>query len=51
MPTCQTIANYYWSSETLSIGRVPYHFNFMVVDRNCSALGYFSWDPFISIHN
>lgn len=51
VPTCQKIANYYWSSETLSTGRVTYHFNFMVVDRNCNAMGYFSWDPFITIHN
>lgn len=51
IPTCQKVANYYWSSETLKTGRVTYHFNFMIVDRNCKALAYCSWDPFITIHN
>jgi len=50
-PTCQPISNFYWSSETLKCGRVTYHFNFMIVDRNCKPVGYCSWDPFISIHN
>ncbi len=51
VPTCQKIQNFYWSSETLKTGRVTYHFNFMIIDRNCNALCYCSWDPFISIHN
>lgn len=51
IPTCQKVDNYYWSSETLACGRVTYHFNFMIVDRDCKPCGYFSWDPFISIHN
>ncbi|KIH81277.1 inclusion body family protein [Pseudomonas batumici] len=51
IPTCQKVDNYYWSSETLETGRVTYHFNFMIVDRDCKPCGYFSWDPFISIHN
>jgi hypothetical protein len=51
VPVCQKISNYYWSSETLKTGSVTYHFNFMIVDRSCSALGFFSWDPFITISN
>ncbi|WP_416427309.1 inclusion body family protein [Pseudomonas sp. App30] len=51
VPTCQKVDNFYWSSETLSEGRVTYHFHFMIVDRDCKPCGYFKWDPFISIHN
>ncbi|KVV45831.1 inclusion body protein [Burkholderia territorii] len=50
-PTCQKLDNYYWSSETLSEGRVIYHFYFQIIDRNCQSLGCYQWDPFISIHN
>ncbi|WGS52155.1 inclusion body family protein [Paraburkholderia sp. D15] len=51
VPTCQKVANYYWSSEMLKEGRVTYHFNFQIIDRACKSNGCFSWDPFISIHN
>lgn len=51
VPTCQKVANYYWSSECLKVGRVTYHFQFQIIDRNCQSQGCFSWDPFISIHN
>jgi hypothetical protein len=50
-PKNQHISNYFWSSETLKTGRVVYHFNFMICDRNGAVAGYFWWDPFITIHN
>lgn len=51
VPSCQKVDNHYWSSETLECGRVTYHFQFLIVDRNCSIVGCCTWDPFISIHN
>ncbi|UVM49209.1 MULTISPECIES: inclusion body family protein [unclassified Pseudomonas] len=51
VPSCQKVDNHYWSSETLACGRVTYHFNFLIVDRDCQIIGCCAWDPFISIHN
>ncbi|VVP51240.1 inclusion body family protein [Pseudomonas fluorescens] len=51
VPSCQKVDNYYWSSETLSTGSVTYHFNFLIVDRECKIVGCCSWDPFITIRN
>lgn len=51
VPSCQKVDNHYWSSETLSTGSVTYHFNFLIVDRDCKIVGCCSWDPFITIRN
>lgn len=54
-PKCQTAENYYWSTEALMPGRVTYHFYFSLNIRNsdgtCKTVGYYQWDPFISIHS
>lgn len=51
VPSCQKVDNYYWSSETLAVGSVTYHFNFLIVNRDCQIVGCCSWDPFITIRN
>lgn len=48
-PGRQTIEDYYWSSDVQNAGEVTYHFYFMVVSRAGDVLGYYWWDPFISI--
>lgn len=48
-PGRQEIANAFWQSTILAPGNVTYAFQFMVLDRDNNPLGYFSWDPFITI--
>ncbi|KVD78920.1 inclusion body protein [Burkholderia sp. ABCPW 14] len=48
-PKCQTVQNYFWSSEVLKRGRVTYHFQFVILDRRCQICGCCQWDPFITI--
>lgn len=48
-PRCEKIENYFWESTILKTGYSTYHFNFLIVDKNCKLLGYFYCNPFISI--
>ncbi|KWZ48220.1 inclusion body protein [Burkholderia savannae] len=48
-PKCQTVRNYFWSSEVLKRGSVTYHFQFMILDRRCQICGCHQWDPSITI--
>jgi hypothetical protein len=48
-PNTQTIQDYFWNSTVLNPGQVTYHFWFMIVSRQGDVLGYYWWDPFISI--
>jgi hypothetical protein len=48
-PTRQTIQDYFWQSTVLNPGNLTYHFCFMIVDRSGAELGYYAWDPFITI--
>jgi nematocidal protein AidA len=47
----QKISDYFWQATVLDVGRVVYRFNFMVLKRDATPLGYFTWDPFITINN
>lgn len=48
-PTTQQIENYFWETTVLNPGTVTYHFKFMIIDRHSKVLGYYWWDPFITI--
>lgn len=50
-PTSQLVTNYYWQAVTEQTGSITYHFHFMITDRNGKVLGYYMWDPFITIVN
>lgn len=50
-PNTQTVNSYFWQATVLKAGHVTYNFCFMITDRNGKALGYFYWDPFITIVN
>lgn len=50
-PNAQTVNSYFWQATVLRAGHVTYNFSFMITDRNGKALGYFYWDPFITIVN
>jgi nematocidal protein AidA len=49
VPLTQTIQDYFWNSTVIAPGSVTYHFAFMLVSRHGDVLGYYQWDPFISI--
>jgi hypothetical protein len=48
-PLLQTITDYFWMSAVLQPGQATYHFCFMVVARDGTVQGYYTWDPHISI--
>lgn len=48
-PLLQTITDYFWMSVVLQPGQATYHFCFMVVARDGTVQGYYTWDPHISI--
>jgi hypothetical protein len=48
-PNTQTINSHYWTSDVLRQGTVGYTFQFMILDRNESIVGYYYWDPSITI--
>ena len=50
-PQTQEIHDYHWSCEVTRVGQVTYQFSFMILDRNGEKLGYYRWDPFITISN
>jgi hypothetical protein len=47
----QKIADYFWQATVCDTGRIVYNFSFMVLKRDGTVLGYFRWDPFITITN
>jgi nematocidal protein AidA len=48
-PVPTKITDFFWQCTVRNTGRVTYHFQFMVTDRDCNVLGYYQWDPFITI--
>ena len=48
-PTTQEIESYFWEANVLNPGQVTYHFMFMIADRSGKIVGYYWWDPFITI--
>ncbi|EST18846.1 inclusion body family protein [Streptomyces roseochromogenus] len=44
----QDIEQHYWSTEVLKLGTVTYRFFFQLLDGK-NRLGFFQWDPFITI--
>lgn len=48
-PESQTIQNYFWNSTVEKTGTVTYHFNFAIYGRDVSLVGYYWWDPYITI--
>jgi hypothetical protein len=45
----QKVADYLWQSTALDTGTVVYTFSFVVLKRDGTPLGYFRWDPYITI--
>jgi hypothetical protein len=50
-PTTQKVNSFYWQCTVLEPGSVTYHFSFMILDHSGEKLGYYYWDPFISIQD
>jgi len=48
-PVPTKISDFFWQCTVKNEGKVTYHFKFMVTDRDCNVLGYYQWDPFITI--
>jgi len=48
-PGSQEIESYFWETTVLNPGSVTYNFYFMVVGRDGTVVGYYSWDPYITI--
>jgi nematocidal protein AidA len=48
-PTTQQITSHYWTSDVLDQGRVIYSFRFFIMDRNEKVIGYYYWDPYVTI--
>lgn len=50
-PSTQVIKQDFWQCISFMEGRVMYHFYFMIMDRDQNVLGYYWWDPYITIKN
>lgn len=48
-PKPTQITDFFWQATVRAQGSITYHFQFMVTDRDCHVLGYYQWDPFITI--
>lgn len=48
-PTTQAIENSFWTTQVLQQGSVTYAFQFTISNRAGTPLGYYAWDPFITI--
>ena len=49
VPRTQEIKSYFWAATILQPGKTTYAFQFAILDRHNNPLGYYTWDPFISI--
>ncbi|RDG39650.1 inclusion body family protein [Streptomyces corynorhini] len=47
----QSYEDHYWRTTVKRAGNVVYHFFFQILDHHRQVLGYFQWDPFITIEN
>ncbi|MGC9497672.1 inclusion body family protein [Streptomyces sp. WG7] len=47
--TVQEYEDHYWRTTVKRTGKVVYHFYFQILDRHRNLMGYFQWDPFITI--
>ncbi|MFI0780482.1 inclusion body family protein [Streptomyces sp. NPDC021212] len=45
----QDYEDHYWEADVRKIGRVTYRFYFQILDSEQNLVGYFQWDPFITI--
>jgi len=50
-PGSQSVKSYFWNTTVLQAGSVTYAFHLAVSDRHGAMLGYYYWDPFITITN
>jgi nematocidal protein AidA len=48
-PKIQKRTSHFWSSVVKGQGSVIYTFRFFIMDRNKKIVGYYSWDPYITI--
>jgi len=48
-PSTQTIQDFFWQTTVLKPGTDTYHFSFVITSRTGTVLGYYMWDPFITI--
>lgn len=48
-PTTQKRKYPFWQATVLQAGEVTYAFHLMILDRQSTPLGYYYWDPFITI--
>lgn len=47
--TTQDYQDHYWEADVSKVGQVTYHFYFQILDSDQQLIGYFQWDPFITI--
>ncbi|MEE4597496.1 inclusion body family protein [Streptomyces sp. DSM 41524] len=45
----QDYEDHFWEADVKKIGEVTYHFYFQILDSDQQLVGYFQWDPFITI--
>ncbi|AUA15443.1 MULTISPECIES: inclusion body family protein [Streptomyces] len=45
----QDYEDHYWEADVNKVGQVTYHFYFQLLDSGQELVGYFQWDPFITI--
>lgn len=50
-PTAIPFTNYCYQGTVIATGQIQYVITFNVLDQKGNSLGYFCWDPFISISN
>lgn len=48
-PAMQTVQDYFWQTTVQRSGHEIYTFNFMIVHRDGTVRGHFTWDPTITI--
>ncbi|MFJ6621318.1 AidA/PixA family protein [Kitasatospora sp. NPDC091335] len=45
----QKVQNSYWSANVTNPGSGSYTFSFQIIDRDGNLVGYYKWDPFLTI--
>jgi hypothetical protein len=41
--------DYFWQATAVAPGTVTYHWDFMILDDDNDKLGYYRWDPFVTV--
>lgn len=47
----EKVDDFYWQCTAKDEGQLTYHFRFMILDDDENLVGYFHWDPFVTINS